>query len=168
MACTRVWACTRVHLLSSFLVPMNVYVSRVWCLGPAVIASGCECVPAEPQGGGGLIAAGSGSSYRLPGSHAWQSSSSQAPPRGLLRSFALPKGPATRSSACFVQQTSLGGGLPASIVTLWDSPYSCARLGLGGGNLLWLQAQDLKLYAASNNVQKARPILTERVNIFIP
>lgn len=109
MACVLVWVCTRVHLLLCFLVSMNVCFSRVWCFGPAMIASGYECVLAEPWREAGPIAVGSSSSYRLPSSQTSQSSSSQAPPRGLLRSFALPEGPATRSSACFVQQTSLGG-----------------------------------------------------------
>lgn len=130
MTCMRMWVCTRVHLLLCFLVSMNVYFSRIWCCGPAMIVSGYECVLAEPQGEGRLIAAGLGSSYRLPGSQASQRSSSQAPPRGLLRSFALPKGPATRSSACFVQQTSLEG---PSCLHRYPLGFSLLLCQAGGG-----------------------------------
>lgn len=100
---------TRVHFLLNFCCPsLGVYFSCVHCSWVTPIVSGYECVLAEAQQGGSLIVSGAVSSYSLPGSEDPELPLPDSP-WGLLKSLALPERPAPGSSACFVQQTPLGG-----------------------------------------------------------
>lgn len=114
--------------------------------------------------GGELIVAGVSSSYRLPGSQG----SRGAPPN-------LPLGPLTK--LCLSKETcswefslfcltniTVGPSLPPSSPS-GRPPLFCVRLG--GGDPFGLQPGYLKSQVASDNVQRARPRLTERVNILI-
>lgn len=152
------------HFLLYFCMSLAVCVSCVWCFGVTPIVSGYECVLAEAQQWGHLIVVGAGSSYSLP-----SCCGSRVAIPGLPRGASYEALPFQRDLLLGVQLVLFNkhhwGALTASIITLWDAPLFSARRG--GGNLFCLQSQDLKSQVASDNVQRARPSLTERVNAFI-
>lgn len=86
-------------------------------------------------------------------------------PLGPLKKPCPSKGTSSQEFSLFCS-TNITGGPQCLHRYPLGCPLPHARLGVG--DFLWLQSQDLKSGAASDNVQRERPLLTERVNIFTP